>query len=87
MTNETDSNVNKGKTRPSWDEYFMGLMFEVAKRATCDRGMSGCFSYFKHKTHKIFIPTRSCFPLFTFESVSLVISHNLFYSFNLIGCL
>jgi dCMP deaminase len=28
--------------RPSWDEYFIGLMHEVAKRATCDRGKSGC---------------------------------------------
>ncbi len=29
-------------SRPSWDEYFLGLTAEVAKRATCDRGMSGC---------------------------------------------
>jgi dCMP deaminase len=29
-------------TRPSWDEYFLGLVREVAKRATCDRGQSGC---------------------------------------------
>jgi len=28
--------------RPSWDEYFIGLTQEVAKRATCDRGRSGC---------------------------------------------
>lgn len=28
--------------RPSWDEYFLGLAAEVAKRATCDRGKSGC---------------------------------------------
>ena len=28
--------------RPSWDEYFLGLMDEVANRATCDRGRSGC---------------------------------------------
>lgn len=28
--------------RPSWDEYFMGLVEEVAKRATCDRGRAGC---------------------------------------------
>lgn len=27
--------------RPSWDEYFMHLVDEVAKRATCDRGKSG----------------------------------------------
>jgi len=28
--------------RPSWDEYFIGISREVAKRATCDRGRSGC---------------------------------------------
>jgi len=27
--------------RPSWDEYFLGLIEEVGKRATCDRGKSG----------------------------------------------
>ena len=29
------------KKRPTWDEYFMHLVDEVAKRATCDRGKSG----------------------------------------------
>ena len=29
-------------TRPSWDEYFLELTETVAKRATCDRGRSGC---------------------------------------------
>lgn len=28
--------------RPSWDEYFLDLSRTVAKRATCDRGRSGC---------------------------------------------
>ena len=28
--------------RPTWDDYFLGLMHEVSKRATCDRGRSGC---------------------------------------------
>jgi len=28
--------------RPTWDEYFMEIMRSVAKRATCDRGRSGC---------------------------------------------
>ncbi len=28
--------------RPSWDEYFMDVTKAVAKRATCNRGMSGC---------------------------------------------
>lgn len=36
--------TEKGKsyTRPSWDEYFMEVCQTVAKRATCDRGRSGC---------------------------------------------
>ncbi len=29
-------------TRPSWDEYFMEVMEAISKRATCDRGKSGC---------------------------------------------
>ena len=29
-------------TRPSWDEYFLEMIETVAKRATCDRGRSGC---------------------------------------------
>lgn len=28
--------------RPSWDEYFMEIANTIAKRATCDRGRSGC---------------------------------------------
>lgn len=28
--------------RPSWDEYFMEVADTIAKRATCDRGRSGC---------------------------------------------
>ena len=28
--------------RPSWDEYFMEVANAIAKRATCDRGRSGC---------------------------------------------
>ena len=28
--------------RPSWDDYFMEIANTVAKRATCDRGRSGC---------------------------------------------
>jgi dCMP deaminase len=27
--------------RPSWDRYFLDLMHEVSKRATCDRGRAG----------------------------------------------
>jgi dCMP deaminase len=29
-------------SRPSWDEYFMEVCRAIAKRATCDRGRSGC---------------------------------------------
>lgn len=29
-------------SRISWDEYFMEVMDSVSKRATCDRGRSGC---------------------------------------------
>ena len=28
--------------RPSWDEYFIEIMDTVSKRATCNRGRSGC---------------------------------------------
>ena len=28
--------------RPSWDEYFFGIMRSVGTRATCNRGRSGC---------------------------------------------
>lgn len=28
--------------RPTWDHYFMEIMDTVSKRATCDRGRSGC---------------------------------------------
>lgn len=29
-------------TRPSWDDYFLEVADAVAKRATCNRGRSGC---------------------------------------------
>lgn len=32
----------KKSLRPSWDEYFLGIVKEVAKRATCNRGRNGC---------------------------------------------
>ena len=28
--------------RPTWDEYFMEIAHAISKRATCDRGRSGC---------------------------------------------
>ena len=34
--------VKEGYKRPSWDEYFIEISRTVAKRATCDRGRSGC---------------------------------------------
>ncbi len=34
--------MNEYHKRPSWDEYFMEITRSVAKRATCDRGRSGC---------------------------------------------
>ena len=36
------SKENTKHVRPSWDEYFMELAHSVSKRATCDRGRSGC---------------------------------------------
>ena len=33
---------NKPHIRPTWDDYFMELAHSVSKRATCDRGRSGC---------------------------------------------
>jgi len=33
---------NDKYVRPSWDEYFLDLADAVSKRATCDRGRSGC---------------------------------------------
>ena len=29
-------------SRPSWDDYFMEVADSISKRATCDRGRSGC---------------------------------------------
>ncbi len=35
--------VEKNKyIRPSWDDYFMEVANAISKRATCDRGRSGC---------------------------------------------
>lgn len=34
--------MKKLDKRPSWDEYFMEVMEAISKRATCDRGKSGC---------------------------------------------
>ena len=43
MNELTDNqNASKKHIRPTWDEYFMELSNTAAKRATCDRGRSGC---------------------------------------------
>ena len=34
--------MSKNNNRPTWDEYFIQMMDVVSKRATCDRGKSGC---------------------------------------------
>ena len=35
--------INENKyVRPSWDDYFMEVADAISKRATCDRGRSGC---------------------------------------------
>jgi dCMP deaminase len=36
------SEKQKVYIRPTWDEYFMEVARTIAKRATCDRGRSGC---------------------------------------------
>ncbi len=33
--------MDEQRTRPSWDDYFMGITFQVAKRSTCDRARVG----------------------------------------------
>jgi dCMP deaminase len=39
MTDDTRTTAN---SRPSWDDYFMEVANAISKRATCDRGKSGC---------------------------------------------
>jgi len=43
MNQKNDKNSYEEKyIRPTWDEYFMDLANSAARRATCDRGRSGC---------------------------------------------
>jgi dCMP deaminase len=42
MVSDDLNEDKKVYVRPSWDEYFMEISKTVAKRATCDRGRSGC---------------------------------------------
>ena len=39
---QTDQILSAYQPRPGWDEYFMDLCHSVARRATCNRGKSGC---------------------------------------------
>jgi len=43
-TKRSKKNLPAGRQtkRPGWDVYFLGIVKEVGKRATCDRGKSGC---------------------------------------------
>ncbi|KKU04030.1 MAG: CMP/dCMP deaminase, zinc-binding protein [Candidatus Woesebacteria bacterium GW2011_GWC2_47_16] len=41
-TKKSSKRGTKRYTRPSWDEYFMEVANAISKRATCDRGRSGC---------------------------------------------
>jgi len=36
------SNKKESYKRPNWDEYYIEVMEAISKRATCDRGRSGC---------------------------------------------
>ena len=36
--------------RPDWDQYFLGLLEPIAKRATCDRGRSGALIVSQNNT-------------------------------------
>jgi dCMP deaminase len=44
MSENNGMTVPKADTyqRPTWDEYFMMVMDSISKRATCNRGRSGC---------------------------------------------
>ncbi|MDR1726203.1 MAG: AAA family ATPase [Bacteroidales bacterium] len=39
---ETINKIEHKNCRPTWDEYFIELANAAARRATCDRGRSGC---------------------------------------------
>jgi len=39
---EDKPNQKEKYVRPTWDEYFMEVVHAVSKRATCDRGRTGC---------------------------------------------
>jgi dCMP deaminase len=37
-----ENKTKQKNERPSWDDYFMEVANSISKRATCDRGRSGC---------------------------------------------
>ena len=39
---EMAEEIKEKYVRPNWDEYFLDVRAAIAKRATCDRGRSGC---------------------------------------------
>jgi dCMP deaminase len=47
MDNKTEKNKY---IRPDWDQYFLGLIESIAKRATCDRGRSGALIVSQNNT-------------------------------------
>ncbi len=42
LKKSSKKSIKEKYSRPSWDDYFMEVANAVAKRATCDRGRSGC---------------------------------------------
>jgi hypothetical protein len=42
MAAKSTTKTIKKDIRPTWDEYFMELVETTGRRATCDRGRSGC---------------------------------------------
>ena len=42
MSDQAEHPTQPTHRRPTWDEYFMEVADIIAKRATCDRGRSGC---------------------------------------------
>ncbi|MBF0429750.1 MAG: cytidine/deoxycytidylate deaminase family protein [Fibrobacteria bacterium] len=39
---QSSEHESTSTSRPSWDDYFMEVAHAISKRATCDRGKSGC---------------------------------------------
>jgi dCMP deaminase len=52
MSSTIDDPKPEKYVRPSWDEYFMEVVRAISKRATCDRGRSGCVIA---KNHQILV--------------------------------